>query len=190
MSAGSDASNFGYGNIFPNSNVNGNYVNLTSSNNPIHFGSNEIPGLPGLSGAKNNVDAARGYVPGICMNGGQKIKKKIKNITKRYRMKNNKKKTLLRKRIKSFGKKKNTKYKNKRNQKTRKTRKTRKNIKGGYSQYQNNQPITPSFSVGTHLNANQSMLASPPPIQMLSNNTNCIDNYNHFTGLGFPSCGH
>jgi hypothetical protein len=81
MSAGSAASNLGYGNVNPYNNS--PYVNGTSSNYSGSFSSNEIPGtppgpLPGLAGAKSNVDAAAGKVPGICMNGGSKqLKKKI-----------------------------------------------------------------------------------------------------------------
>ena len=85
--SGSGASNLGYSNIVPFSNVNGQYVNVGSTNNPANFGSNEIPGLPGLAGAKSNIDAAAGKVPGICLfKGGSKgIKRKIKNITKHYK---------------------------------------------------------------------------------------------------------
>lgn len=90
--SGSGASNLGYGNSNPLSNVNGQYVNITNSNYAGKFSSNEIPGspsgtLPGLSGSKSNIDAATGKVPGICMNGGnsKKLKQKIKNITKQYK---------------------------------------------------------------------------------------------------------
>ena len=43
------------------------------------FSSNEIPGLPGLAGSKNNIDAAAGVVPGICLfkGGSKKLKRKI-----------------------------------------------------------------------------------------------------------------
>ena len=85
--SGSGASNLGYSNIVPLSNVNGQYVNVGSTNNPANFGSNEIPGLPGLAGAKTNIDAAAGKVPGICLfKGGTKgLKRKIKNISKQYK---------------------------------------------------------------------------------------------------------
>ena len=53
MSAGTDASNIGYGNIAPLSNIAGQYVNIDNSHSPGNFGSNQIAGLPGLSGAKN-----------------------------------------------------------------------------------------------------------------------------------------
>ena len=60
----------------------------------------------------------------------------------------------------------------------------------GYHQFQNNSPITPTFSVGANLSANNSALANPPPIKLLTNCTNCVDNYDHYTGKGFPSRGH
>ena len=78
MSAGSGASNLGYGNINPyNSSP---YVNGASSNYSGSFSSNEIPGLPGLAGSKSNIDAAAGVVPGICnfKGGAKKLKRKNK----------------------------------------------------------------------------------------------------------------
>lgn len=224
MSAGSDASNLGYGNITPFSNVNSNFVNPYNSHNPATFSSNEIPGppnLPGLAGAKSNVDAAAGYVPGICLKGGaKKIKNKIKNITKKYKMKNNKNKKTLEKVkkniIKALSKSKmrsnklyckNHRMTSKQNikkmlkishlngakNKTRKTKKmrSRKGQSGGYSQYQNNLPMTQTYQVaGVNLPSSQLGLANPPPIKVLPNCTNCVDNYNHFLNVGFPSRGH
>ena len=67
---------------------------------------------------------------------------------------------------------------------------SRRRQRGGYSQYQNNLPMTPTYSVGGVIPASQLGLANPPPIQVLSNCTNCTDNYNHFTGKGFASPGH
>ena len=77
MSAGSDASNLGYGNMSPYNNS--PYVNGTNSSYSGSFSSNEIPGLPGLAGAKINVDAAAGKVPGICLfkGGAKRLKTKI-----------------------------------------------------------------------------------------------------------------
>ena len=60
----------------------------------------------------------------------------------------------------------------------------------GYSQYQNNLPMTPTYSVGGILTPAEVGMATPPPIQVLSNDSNCSDNYNHFTGMGFASRGH
>ena len=191
MSAGSGASNLGYGNIYPFSNVNGQYANVYSTNNPANFGSNEIPGLPGLAGAKSNIDAAAGKVPGICLfKGGSKgLKRKIKNITKKY-----KKMKAGSRKMKSF------KRKIRRNLSSRSVarkfaggkRRTRaRRQRGGYAQYQNNLPMTPTYQVaGINLPSSQLGLANPPPIRVLPNCVNCIDNLNAYSMVGFPSKGH
>ena len=157
----SGASNLGYGNIYPfNSSP---YVNGDSSNWPGIFGSNTIPNA--------------------CQNGG--LKKKIKNISKKYKKmkKNCKKIRTLKKRIKNLVKKCKI-------SKRIKLRKRNRSQKGGYSQYQNNSPITPTYQVaGIHLPASQLGDANPPPIKVLPNCTNCVDNYNHFLGTGFSSRG-
>jgi hypothetical protein len=175
--------------IAPESNINGNFVNVDNSHNGGMFGSNQIPGLPGLAGAKNNVDAAKGYVPGICMNGGKKIKRKIKNITKMYKMRHSKKKIAsMKKRIlRNINTKTKTNKKSKSNKK-RSTRRRRQ--RGGYAQYQNNLPLTPTYSIGGILNSHDLGLANPPPYKILPNSGQCTDNYNHYTGKGFPSRGH
>jgi hypothetical protein len=75
-------------------------------------------------------------------------------------------------------------------------KKTRKHIRkqrGGYAQYQNNLPMTPSYQVaGLNLPSNQLALANPPPITRLNDCVNCIDNFSRFPppGHGFPSKGH
>jgi hypothetical protein len=212
MSAGSDNSNFGYGNLNPyGSNVNSAFVNKWSSNNPANFSSNEIPGPPGLAGAKNNVDAAAGIVPGInAFKGGAKdLKRKIKNITKRYKrkmgMKGGKKYLRsIKSRIKAkYASRSSSRTRSRSSSRSRSMTRSRMSARaggsrhrrsrkqrGGYSQYQNNLPMTPSYSVGGVLPASQLGLANPPPIQVLSNCVNCQDNYNHFTGKGFESPGH
>ncbi len=203
MSAGSGASNFGYGNVNPYNTS--PYVNGTSSSYAGSFSSNEIPGtppgpLPGLAGAKSNVDAAAGRVPGICMSGGAKrLKNKIKNITKRYKMKGGKKsRKVLRKKLMSRsigrtlalagGRRRTRHMKSKR--RFNRMRGGSAPYPGGYGQYQNNLPMTNTYQVaGVNLPANQSALANPPPATALSNCTNCVDNYNHYTNSGFPSRG-
>jgi hypothetical protein len=40
------------------------------------------------------------------------------------------------------------------------------------------------------LPASQLALANPAPYTVLSNSTNCVDNYSRFTNTGFPSRGH
>ena len=171
----SSASNLGYGNIKPLSNVDGKFVNIDNSNSPSGFGSNENP-------AKLNV-----------IKGGSKIlKRKIKNITKQYKkmkagsrkMKSIKKKlrsrAISRSRSRTGGKR------------MRKHSHTKKrHQRGGYAQYQNNLPMTPTYQVaGIHLPSSQLALANPPPVTKLSNCVNCVDNYSHFTNKGFPSRGH
>jgi len=180
--AGSNASNLGYGRFLPNSNVNSQFVNVTGSNYAGGFGSNEIsgpPNLPGLVSAKNNVDAAASIIRG----GSKLIKRKIKNITKQYKM-NGKS---LRKRMSTLRRK--IKNRIKRSSKNR-SRSRRYRQKGGYSQYQNNAPISTNYSTGGYLKPMNSALANPAPYQILSNNTNCVDNYNHYTNKGFASRGH
>ena len=193
MSAGSAASNLGYGNTTPYNMS--SLVNGTSSNNPANFSSNEIPGLPGLAGAKSNIDAAAGIDPGICLyKGGSKgLKRKIKNITKHY-----KKMKAGSRKMKSF------KSRLRRRMTSRKAsrglarglvggRRSRRRHRqrGGYSQYQNNMPMTQTYQVaGIDIPSGLLALANPPPVTVLPNCVNCVDNYNHFTGKGFPSPGH
>jgi hypothetical protein len=197
MSAGSGASNLGYGNINPYNTS--PYVNGTSSNYSGSFSSNEIPGLPGLAGSKSNIDAAAGIVPGICMfkGGAKKLKRKIKNITKHYKkMKaGSKKMTLFKKRIRSRMASRSASRALAGGKRTRRrprsNRRRSRAQRGGYSQYQNNQPITPTYQVaGINLPSNLLALANPAPITVLPNCTNCVDNYSRFTNTGFPSKGH
>ena len=73
----------------------------------------------------------------------------------------------------------------------KKRRTHRRAQRGGWAQYQNNLPNTPVYQVaGINLPASQLGLANPPPIKVLPNTGGCPDNYNHFTGMGFPSRGH
>jgi hypothetical protein len=75
-----------------------------------------------------------------------------------------------------------------RRRKTRSRRNRRRRQKGGYAQYQNNQPVYNTYSIGGVLSANESALANPGPIYKVTNEA--IDNYNHMTNRGFPSRGH
>lgn len=73
----------------------------------------------------------------------------------------------------------------------KRTRRRYRRQRGGYAQYMNNMPNTPSYQVaGINLPASQLALANPAPITKLSNDVSCIDNYNHYTNQGFPSRGH
>jgi hypothetical protein len=71
----------------------------------------------------------------------------------------------------------------------RQSRRHSRKQRGGYSQYQNNLPLTPSYQVaGITLPANQSALANPAPISVIGGN--CYDNYNHYTNTSSASRGH
>jgi hypothetical protein len=87
--------------------------------------------------------------------------------------------------------KKRIRYKISRSKSSRsKSRRTRRQRGGGYSQYHNNLPMTPSYALGGNLSPNNLALANPPPIQVYPNCVTCNDNYNHFTGKSFDSRGH
>jgi hypothetical protein len=188
--AGSSSSNLGYGNIQPYNNS--PYVNGTSANNPANFGSNEIPGLPGLAGSKSNVDAAAGVVPGICLfKGGAKgLKIKIKNITKRYKkMKGGSRKMKsLRKKLRSRMASRSLARSLAGGRRSRRNRRLSRRQCGGYSQYQNNQPFDLTYSTGGQLSPSMSALANPVPIDQITNSA--VDNYSRYTNMGFPSRGH
>jgi hypothetical protein len=97
MSSGSDNSHFGYANVTPNSNINGSFVNKYNSNYSGNFGSNEIP-TSSLPSAKNNIDAANGVIPGLCLfKGGKGKRKTSKRKRKTNKRKTNKRKTNKRK---------------------------------------------------------------------------------------------
>jgi hypothetical protein len=194
----SGASNLGYGNVSPYHGLNGGLINEGNSHNPAMFSSNQIPGLPGLAGAKNNVDAAAGIVPGICVyKGGSKRKRK--NIHKVYKMKS---KNRIRKR----------KSTNKRHRISRKRQHGGNHVQSslGYGQFENNTAYSNNFYRGGILSANNLGLANPAPYYKglppqlggkhrkktkkrggnSNNNINYMrgyDNYNHFNNTTFPS---
>lgn len=91
-----------------------------------------------------------------------------------------------------------------RTNKRRRNRRTGRRIKGGgipnypsgYTQFENNKPISTSYSTGGPLSPASSALANPTPIDQVKNNA--IDNLNHYaknsfgisgSGSGFPSRG-
>ena len=198
--SGTGASNLGYGDTAPLSNVNGQYVNVTSSNNPANFSSNEtMQSGFGLFGTKSNVAAAAGQAPGICLfKGGAKVlKRKIKNITKIYKKmkKGSKKMRSLKRKLRSRtiarGVSRGVSRGASRSMGRQFAGKKRRTQRGGWAQYQNNLPNTPVYQVaGINLPASQLGLANPPPIKVLGGCVNCVDNYDHYTGAGFPSRGH
>ena len=208
----------GYGKTPMYSNINPHYVNPTSSNNPAIFSSNKIPGLTSepyypksFYGVKSNVYAASGHatIKGgsrKCSGGKKKccefkgvstLKRKIKNIVKVYKMKGKKSMKHIKNSIKNLFRDRKSRFlvggKHKKRTIKNRTKKHHKkhSQKGGYSQYQNNLPMTQVYSIGEkNLPASELALANPPPYKALSNCVNCVDNYNHYTNKGFPSRGH
>jgi hypothetical protein len=146
-----------------------------SSNSNLGYGGHYpyVTKNPVVNGTSSNNPATFGsnQRPTSCMSGGRKRKY---NRTSLY---------------KSMARRLKKRTHRKRSKKTRSQRRSRRSFKGGYSQYQNNMPNTPSYSVaGTTLNAGNSALANPPPISL--NQGGCVDNYNRFTNTGFASRGH
>lgn len=195
--SGSGASNYGYGDITPNSNVNPAYVNVDGSNYPGGFGSDAIPkSIHSLQAPPDNIVAASGTWTG---NGGRKNIHKVYKSMKAGRRKSTRAKSL--KRFSKSGKrrlrlKKSRKTGGKRHTKTRKSRKSRMSRKGkgkrtfklrrkhrmkggmGYTQYQSNVPYTPGYAVaGVDVAPSMSATANPPPYEQYNH---CQDNYNHY----------
>jgi hypothetical protein len=133
----------------------------------------------------SNVQGAASYIP--CQTGGRKInRRKINKISRKYKMKGSRKR--ISRRVRRMKSRVRSRY-NSKSRRAGRTRSRSRGQKGGYAQYQNNMPMTQTYSLGGPLAPSLSALASPPPYQTLSNCTNCVDNYNHFTNSGFPSKG-
>lgn len=83
----------------------------------------------------------------------------------------------------------NNKSKKNKSRKNR-SRKYRK-IRGGYAQFQNNQPYQLNYSIGNNNQPMSTALANPAPyyIGTHSKNLQHLDNYNHYTNKGFASKG-
>jgi hypothetical protein len=164
-------------------------VNVTASHNSgFGFTSTVDPRcvnpavLPSIVSKVEAADASK-------IVGGGINRKKINKISRKYKMKGSKRRVIrrMKSRVKSRFSKKSAKRSRSRSHK-RSARRSQAQ-KGGYAQYQNNLPMTQVFSTGGPLSPVLSALANPVPYQVLSNCTNCVDNYNHFTNSGFPSKG-
>lgn len=120
--------------------------------------------------------------------GGRINRKKINKISGKYKMRGSKRsKRRSIRRMKSRVRSRFAKRSAKRARSRRRGRSLKQ--KGGYAQYQNNMPNTPSFSTGGYLSPSLSAMANPVPYQTLSNCTNCVDNFSKFENSGFPSRG-
>jgi len=190
MSTNSVWSPFYFKNVpAPLANINPDYVNVTNSNDPKSFGSNETNRQWGLSGVSNNAEAAAASA----LKGGSRsktLRRKIKNIANKYKkMKGGKSRKItlgsIKRRLASILKlgksKRRVQPKKSKKSVSRKHRGTKRQ-RGGYSQYMSNVPYTPSYSTGGPLSASLSALANPVPYKMTNN---CVDNYNYNTNKGF-----
>ena len=190
------------------SSINRNFVDSDASDPPASlFSSSQNPGSLSINPRVlpepiNNIQAANSKVFGMTGGKGKKWSakkhmKKINNISNMYKMKGNK--GTIRKRIRKIKSRLRSRFgiKSRKNHKRSNRRDTRYAMKGGYSQYMNNLPDTPSYSTGGILPPSLSALASPTPFTRLPN-INGIDNLNHNalnsfgksgSGMGFPSRG-
>jgi hypothetical protein len=142
--------------------------------------------LPAIS---NNVQAA---AASKIVGGGKINRRKINKISGKYKMKGSRSHVSrrvrrMKSRVRSRFNKRSRSHRRSRSHKRSQSR--GRSQKGGYAQYQNNMPMTQTYSTGGHLSPALSALASPPPHQVLSNCTNCIDNFSKFENFGFPSRG-
>jgi len=193
MAVNSSWSPFPFKNVpAPLSNVDPKYVNVTNSNDPRSFGSNETNRQWGLSGVSNNAQAAAASA----LKGGSRhktrtLRKKIKNIANKYKkMKGGKSRKMtlgsIKRKLSSIlrmGKRKSNRMHGKKSKKnvSRRHRGTKRQ-RGGQLQWMSNVAYTPSYSTGGYLAPANNALANPVPYQVTNN---CVDNYNHFTGKGF-----
>jgi hypothetical protein len=169
--------------------TNSNVFPFSSDVNPASVNCRALPE------PANNIMAAKGLV------GGKKYRKisrkNINNISLMYKMKGSRKS--ITRRIRRLKSRLRSKYGIKRSRKNH-SRRHRGNksrvMRGGYSQYMNNVPYTPSYSTGGSLSPSLSALANPAPYHLLPNQA--IDNLNHNalnsfgnsgSGMGFPSRG-
>lgn len=176
----------------PLNNINGSLVNIDNSQYSANaFSSNTIPSTVNpnvMPEPRSNIQAAASYIP--CAKGGTKIKRnRINKISRMYKMKSRRlRKTKSRLRAK-YAKRSRSHKRSQRRTAKRSQRGGMPNYPAGYSQYQNNMPMTQTYSLGGKLAASDSALASPPPVNVLKNTGSCTDNYNHNTNQGFPSRG-
>jgi hypothetical protein len=167
--------------------VNPSLANYDNSHYSGNFTNKTVPdSVYALSEPLNKTQALNSYIPGVTKGGSKKNVHKIYKGMGKHRIKSSINSLFLTK---------------KRFRKTKKMKKTKKNkgkgkgrkqnmFWGGHAQFENNMPLTPTYSTGASSGINYPLsLANPVPIQTLSNCVNCVDNYNHYTNSGFQSKG-
>ena len=162
---------------------------FTSTVDPRTVNPNVLPSI------SSNIQAANAS---RFVGGSKKInRRKINKISRMYKMKGSRKHCKrMKSRVRSrYNSRSRNRSRSRSSQSSRRRRTSRRgmnksmNQKGGYAQYQNNMPMTQTYSTGGHLSPSLSALANPVPYQTLSNCTNCVDNYRHDINSGFPSRG-
>jgi len=168
-----------------------NNVNYHNSHTPF-MTSTTIPNGPHTlpENYKSNISAADASK----IVGGSVSKLGIRNKYTKSRnyLTNKYKKQMKHKRRITKHRKRQTRNTRKNRKTTRRARKIRRShhYKGGYSQYMNNAPNIPTYAVaGLQPPSFNNALANPPPVSVMSNCTNCVDNYSRYTNTGFPSRG-
>jgi len=138
-----------------------------------------------LSAPTSNIQAAAASK----IVGGARInRRKINKISRKYKMRGSRKH--VRRSVRRMKSRVRSRYARRGRGRSRSGRSRSLKQKGGYAQFYNNMPNTPSFSTGGVLSPSLSALANPVPYQVLSNNGgSCVDNYNHMTNSGFYSKG-
>jgi len=187
----------------PLSGVNGAYVNVTNSNYPGGFGSNETNLKYGLPSAATGPLGARAsaLVGGKNKNKNNYYKSFTNTNTNINRNRNRMKRGITKRgrgRGRGGGKSLHRTQRRTGGFLLRDSGKTKKNIGGRrrgsgklagggqYHQYAGQIANTPSYSVGgfNTVNSKNIGMANPPPIRHHSSNTNCVDFYNKNTNHG------
>lgn len=161
-------------------------VNVNASHNSgFGFSSTVVPSSvnpAALPAPTSNIQAAAASK----IVGGARInRRKINKISRKYKMKGSRKH--VRRSVRRMKSRVRSRFaKRGRSQSRSRSRGRSLKQKGGYAQFYNNMPNTPSFSTGGVLSPSLSALANPVPYKLLGNDP---DNYNHMTNSGFPSKG-
>ncbi len=162
-------------------------VNPDNSHDSANFSSTVDPRTVNpnvLPSSANNVDAARGILDTagskylIASGGGRINRKKINKISRKYKM---------RRHSRSHRHKRRSTHRRRHHTLRRRSTLRRRTLRGGYSQYQNNQPFDMGYSLGGKLSPSLVGMANPPPFKAYNN---VIDNFNDYTKTGFASRGH
>lgn len=180
--------------------INKDYINVDNSHNSANFSSNQIPSSSRvLPEPASNVQAAASYIPG-CQKGGKNpiSRRRINKISRKYKMHRKSRSRHMKSRVRSRFMKRHNRRTAKRSTAKRGNRRSSRRLqqRGGHSQYQNNMPVSNTYSLGGNLSPSLVGMANPPPISSVTNQA--IDNLNHNAlnaygnsgaGMGMPSKG-